>query len=68
MANNGGGIKSISNFFHDVRAELRKVTWPDRSTVRTYTMGVILIIALLGLFIFLADSVFVTLLNWILSL
>jgi preprotein translocase subunit SecE len=63
-----GGIKSIGNFFHDVRAELRKVTWPSKSTVRTYTVGVIAIIAVLGLAIFLADSVLSSLLSWILSL
>ncbi len=68
MANNGGAIKSIRNFFHDVRAELRKVTWPSRPTVRTYTLGVILIIAVLGLAIFIADYVFATLLSWVLSL
>ncbi|MDI6602454.1 MAG: preprotein translocase subunit SecE [Thermoanaerobacteraceae bacterium] len=68
MANYGGGIKAIRDFFHDVRAELRKVTWPSRPTVRTYTLGIILIIAVLSLAIFLADSIFALLLAWILNL
>ncbi len=66
MAN--GGIKSIGNFFHDVRAELHKVTWPSKATIRTYTLGVILIIAVLTLAIFLADSLFSSILSWILNL
>ena len=47
-------------FYHGVVAEMRKVTWPDRAQVRQATIAIIIFVLLLALFI--------TLLDWLLSL
>ena len=47
-------------FYHGVIAEMRKVTWPDRSQVQQATIAIIIFVLVLALFI--------TVLDWALSL
>jgi preprotein translocase subunit SecE len=42
-------------FYHDVMAEMRKVTWPDRAQVRSLAIGVIVISLAVGVLIWLLD-------------
>jgi len=62
----GEGRKFVK-FFKDVRAEMKKVTWPSRKTVITYTEIVLIVMALLTVFIFLIDSIFSYLLKLIIK-
>ena len=56
-------------FYHDVVAEMRKVTWPDVPQVRQLSVGVIVLSLFIGGVIALMDVVFQQLLmRWIPSL
>lgn len=44
-------------FFGDVKAELKKVTWPSKKEVYGTTIVVIIAVFFFGLYLFLVDSV-----------
>ncbi|NLK07803.1 MAG: preprotein translocase subunit SecE [Firmicutes bacterium] len=48
----------IIRFLKEVRAELRKVAWPNRKELTTYTIVVIATVAVVSVFISLADITF----------
>jgi preprotein translocase subunit SecE len=50
-------VRGVVTFYHDVVAEMRKVTWPDRDQVRQATIAIIIFVLLIGLVIFLLDLV-----------
>ncbi len=50
--------KNPVNFFKEVRVELKKVTWPTRSDVVKYTIVVIAVSALVGLYLGALDLIF----------
>ncbi len=56
--------KGIAKFFREGRAEVKKITWPKPKTVFKNAGIVLLIIVVLGAFIFGLD----TLLLWLLGL
>ncbi|HCD08805.1 MAG TPA: preprotein translocase subunit SecE [Thermoanaerobacter sp.] len=62
-----GEGRKIVKFFKDIRTEMKKVTWPSRKTVITYTEIVLIVMALLTVFIFLIDSIFSYLLKLIIK-
>ncbi len=45
----------ISQFFWEVVAEFNKVSWPDRSQVTNSTAVVLVVVGVIGLFLFLVD-------------
>ena len=45
-------VGDVGTFFGQVRAEMRKVTWPDRQQLRQATIAIIVFV---GLAIFLLD-------------
>lgn len=45
--------KRFVNFLKDVRAELKKVTWPSRQEVRGTTVIVIITVIFFGFYLFL---------------
>lgn len=45
----------IKRFLKEVRAELRKVVWPNRKELTTYTIVVIVSVAVVAVFISLVD-------------
>ncbi|NLM18668.1 MAG: preprotein translocase subunit SecE [Clostridiaceae bacterium] len=49
--------KRIKNFFSDIKAELKRVTWPDRKRLKSNTGTVIAIILLATITIFIFDTV-----------
>jgi preprotein translocase subunit SecE len=56
-------------FYHDVMAEMRKVTWPDRAQVQQLSIGVIALSLFIGGLIAVMDLVLQQLLvRWIPSL
>jgi preprotein translocase subunit SecE len=50
--------KRFGNFLRDVRAELKKVTWPSRAEVTSTTVVVIAATIFFGFYLFLMDVVF----------
>ena len=52
-----GGLRRLVTFYHDVMAELRKVTWPEHGQVRSATVAIIIFVLLFALVIFLLDLV-----------
>ena len=50
--------KRLGNFLKDVRAELKKVTWPARPEVYSTTIVVIAATIFFGFYLFLMDVVF----------
>jgi len=50
------GFQGISKFFRNVQAELKKVNWPNRKELTTYTIVVIATVLVLAVVIFFWDS------------
>ena len=49
--------KRVVTFYHDVVAEMKRVTWPDRPQVQSLSIGVIALALFIGLVIWLMDLV-----------
>jgi preprotein translocase subunit SecE len=45
----------MTTFYHDVIAEMKKVTWPDRAQLQQATIQIIIFVLLLGAVIALVD-------------
>jgi preprotein translocase subunit SecE len=50
-------VARTSEFLSDVRAEMRKVTWPDRAQLRQATLAIIAFVLFIGAVIALMDLV-----------
>jgi preprotein translocase subunit SecE len=48
-------FRAVIQFYNEVVAEMRKVTWPDRPQVQQATIAIIIFVLLIGLVIFLLD-------------
>ena len=58
--------KRLVTFYHDVVAEMKRVTWPDVGQVRQLSIGVIVLSLFIGGVIALMDLLFQNLLvRWI---
>jgi preprotein translocase subunit SecE len=56
----------IVGFYHDVMAEMRKVTWPDWPQVRQLSIGVVILSLFIGLVIWIMDFFFqLVLVSWL---
>ncbi|MEE2031936.1 preprotein translocase subunit SecE [Rhodococcus chondri] len=58
-------FKRLRRFFREVIAELRKVIWPNRKQLTTYTIVVVVFCAVLTAFIFGLDLAFVQGVRWL---
>ncbi len=56
-------FSKISNFLKEVRAELKKVTWPTRQETIKHTLAVIFITLAVAIFLGAADLLFQFLMN-----
>ncbi|HNZ07254.1 MAG: preprotein translocase subunit SecE [Candidatus Cloacimonetes bacterium] len=45
----------VTRFFHDVRSEMRSVTWPTKADLKEGTIVVIVMSALVAIFLALVD-------------
>ena len=54
----GNIFKRIARFFKDVKAELKKVTWPTKKQAVKNTIVVLIFLIVIGLFVFLIDWLF----------
>jgi len=50
----GVGVRMVT-FYHDVIAEMKKVTWPDRPQLQQATIQIIIFVLVLGAIIALID-------------
>ncbi len=62
MGRKKGGPKkqriSVKQFLTEVQAEMKKVTWPTRQEVASYTAVVLIVVVLVGSFVFGLDHLF----------
>ncbi len=58
-----GPYKRFGNFLRDVRAELKKVTWPSKNEVVSTTIVVIAATIFFGFYLFFMDVIF----SWVIS-
>jgi preprotein translocase subunit SecE len=49
---------SPRQFLREVRGELRRVAWPSRKEVRSYSLVVLVVVTLLTLYVALLDAAF----------
>ena len=54
----GGRIRNIGTFYRQVVAELRKVIWPTRKDLLTYTAVVVVFVAIIMTLVGLLDVVY----------
>ena len=47
--------RRLVGFYQDVMAEMRKVTWPDVGQIRQATIGIIVVVLMVGAVIALMD-------------
>ena len=50
-----GAPARVAKFYHDVLAEMRKVTWPDRAQLQDATIKIIVFVLFIGAVIALMD-------------
>lgn len=55
----------FTKFLREARSELRKVTWPSRKELTTYTIVVLVSTAIAGLFLGIVDLVVSQLISWL---
>ena len=53
----GGMIERIRRYLASVRAEVQRVSWPSRREVITFTVLIVLMVVVLGLYLGLVDAV-----------
>ncbi len=58
-------LHKIKDFLADVSAELKKSSWPTRKELTDSTLVVIITIVVLGMFVALADVVFLRIINFL---
>ncbi|EHK83451.1 preprotein translocase subunit SecE [Rhodococcus pyridinivorans] len=58
-------FKRLVRFFREVVAELRKVIWPNRKQLTTYTLVVLAFVTVMTAFIFGLDLAFVQGVSWL---
>jgi preprotein translocase subunit SecE len=49
------GLREIPRFLGEVRQEMRKITWPDRTQLRQATIAIIVFVLIIGAVIALMD-------------
>jgi len=54
---------TISQFLTEVRAEMKKVTWPTRDEVISYTIVVVVTVVIMGGLVYFADLLFTKLVD-----
>jgi preprotein translocase subunit SecE len=55
--------KRLSNFLRDVRAEIKKVTWPSKNEVYSTTIVVIFATFFFGFYLYFMDLIF----SWVIK-
>lgn len=58
-------MKNMKNYFKDMKNELKKVVWPDRTQLIKNTVTVLVFTVLVGGLIWVADGLFRKLASWV---
>jgi len=56
-------VKQILQFIRESREELRKVTWPNRDEVTSFTVVVVVTLVFISLFLWAVDTGLMTLIK-----
>lgn len=59
---------SPAQYVQQVKAEVKKVTWPSRKETTVSTIAVFIMVTLASLFLFFADQILAVIVNFILGL
>lgn len=51
-----GFFRRIANWFGDVKTEMRRVTWPTKDELKSYSVAVIAMLIVFGVLIWLVDT------------
>ena len=51
-----GPIRRLRNYLGDVRSEMRRVVWPSRSELKSYSVAIIAMLIVFGIIIWLVAS------------
>lgn len=62
-----GFIKKITRFLKEVKSEMKKVTWPNRKELTSYTVIVIVSVFIVAGIIWILDSAFTGILGLIIK-
>ena len=60
-------FNKIVTYVKEAREELKKVTWPDRDEVTSFTMVVIVSVIIVSLFLWFVDSALMSLIKLVIS-
>ncbi len=60
-------MKKALQFIRESKEELRKVTWPDRDEVTSFTGVVVVTVVMISLFLWLIDSALMTLIRTVMK-
>lgn len=51
-----GVFRRLANYLGDVRSEMRRVVWPSKDELKTYSVAIIIMLVIFGVVIWLVDS------------
>ena len=51
-----GPIRRLRNYLGDVRSEMRRVVWPSKSELKSYSVAIIAMLIVFGIVIWLVDT------------
>ncbi len=60
-------FKKIVTFIRESRDELKKVTWPDRDEVTSFTIVVIVSVVMVSIFLWLVDKALMSVIKMVIS-
>lgn len=60
-------MKEIIQFIRESREELRKVTWPDRDEVTSFTIVVVVTLVFISLFLWVIDTGLMTIIKFVMK-
>lgn len=58
-------MKGLKNYFREMKNELKRVVWPDRSQLINNTITVLVFTLLIGSIIWISDGLFSKLAAWV---
>lgn len=58
---------SPGQYIREVKSEMKKVTWPSRQETTVSLIAVFVMVAIVSLFLFVADQVLAFIVRWILD-
>jgi preprotein translocase subunit SecE len=60
-------FNKILTFIREARDELKKVTWPDRDEVTSFTIVVIVSVVIVSIFLWLVDKALMSIVQMVIS-